>query len=363
MNMGAFSKHNPNLQTVWDASSLKAYQFCPRSYELGNLQGWQNPSVDLAFGRLIASALERYQKIRLDGSTKDDALLSVVKWAMVETWIEPSSQWGGHYENFWKCSGVNKWRNANSRVAKCPFSFKRAWFPGTPPHCCGECGSPIICERQYVPEHAQKNRQTLISAIIAYVDDQPEDLKKGLRPYVFPDGTRAVELSGKLPLPLYTAMGEQFALSWNFDKIDTWEDENYISDNKTTTKPLDDKFFRSYSIDTQFDTYDVIGSVAYPTLDITGTLVDAISVTATGIQLGRRPFTKTEAQREEHFNDLLKWLEEAKHSAEIGYWKMNKRNCWLCPFNSVCSQDPADREGYLKSHFTKGERWDPTKER
>jgi hypothetical protein len=362
--MDAFSKQNPNLQLVWDASSLKSFQFCPRHYQLNNLQGWQNASVDLAFGRLIASALERYQKMRLGGTAKQDALLATVKWAMFETYVDGVGQWGGHYEDMWKCEGTEKYRNENSRVAKCPWSFKRVMFPGPQPEICSSCGSKTISMRMYCPDDDKKNRHTLISSIIAYADSQPDDIKEGLYPYTFEDGTPAVELSGKMPLPLQSQGGEPFVLSWNFDYIGVWgDDEKFIVDNKTTTKALDDKFFRSYAIDTQFDTYDLIGSIAYPTVGINGTMVDAIQVTATGVNLGRRPFYKNEAQREEHLHDLTWWIRQAEQMALLGYWPMNKRNCWLCPFNTVCSQPPSQREGFLKANFERGERWNPAKER
>lgn len=360
----AFSEMYPNVQLAWDASSLKSFQFCPRHYQYANLEGWQNPSVDLAFGRLIASALERYQKMRLDGSTKDEALLEVVKWAMKETYDEvKGTQWGGSYADMWKCDGTKKYKNAKGNAAKCPNAFERVWFPGPPPHICGNCGSSIRTDRLYQPDDGKKHRHSLLSAIIAYVDDQPEVLTDGLHPYRFPDGTAAVELSGRLPLPLYTSAGEQFLVTWNFDYIGVFGGNKYPVDNKTTTKGLDDKFFASYSVDTQFDTYDLVASIAYPDAGISGVMIDAISITATTINFGRREYHKTEAMREEHFYDLQWWIRQAEDAAMKGYWPMNKRNCWICPFKGVCSQDPSLRQGYLKSNFQKQERWNPLLER
>src|SRR6478609_67884 len=141
----AFSTINPDLQIVWDASSLKSIQFCPRHYQYANLEGWQSPSVDLAFGRLLASALERYQKSRLDGKTKLEATLVAVRWAMEETYTpeheeghgyHEATQWGGHYELMWKCKGETKYKNEKGNRAKCPYSFVSAWFPGSGPDFC-----------------------------------------------------------------------------------------------------------------------------------------------------------------------------------------------------------------------------------
>lgn len=368
----AFSPHNQNVQNAWDSSSLKAIQFCPRYYQLQNLEGWQGESVHLEFGRFIADGLEHYQKLRLDGYTKEDALLRVVRKTLEDTYYEgvpehehghgtiaatDDTQWGGYYETMWKCTGTEKYKNQKGNRAKCPFAFEAAWFPGDPPELCGSCGSSIHSERRYVPGDTKKNRRSLLRALIWYGFDQPDDLDAGLKPYVFPNGQPAVELSVRLPLPYSNSFGENYILTANFDYIGDFGGELFITDNKSTTKFLNDKFFDNYSPDTQFDTYDLIGSLAFPGLPIRGTLVDAISLSVEGVTFGRKPFYKTEEQREEHLKDLGVWLEVAEMYALKGYWPMNKRNCWLCPFAKACSQSPKLRAGYLASNYQQKPRW------
>jgi len=359
----AFSEHNPRLQLAWDSSSLKNYQFCPRFYQYTNLEGWQTENVNLVFGRLFASGLERYQKMRLDGSSKEDAVLAVARWALEATYNEDGTQWGGSYADMWKCDGTGKYKNEKGNRAVCPYAFKAFWAPGAPPDQCPACHSPVITSRQYVPDDQKKNRQTLVRALIQYGLDQPDDLADGLMPYVFSDGTMAVELSGRMPLPWRNTFGEQYILTWNFDYIGVFGDEKYIVDNKTTAKSLDDKFFDAYSPDTQFDNYDLIASIAFPALDIKGMMIDAVQMLVGGFEFGRRAYAETETQREEHLADLRVWLNDAEHSALTGYWRMNKRNCWLCPFKQVCSQAPENREAFLKNHFNKGPVWDTLQER
>lgn len=380
--MRAFSEHNDRLQTAWDASSLKSIQFCPRHYQYANLEGWQSPSVDLAFGRLIASAFERYQKARLDGKTIDQALVSTVRWALEETWYEgeeiynadpqadegltwkkPDTQWGGRYETLWKCEGTTPYKNEKGNRAKCPNAFEAAWFPGDAPDICTTCRSGIRSERRYLPDDTKKNRHSLIRAIIQYGLNQTEDLNDGFRPYVFEDGTPAVELSGRMPLPYRNGFGEQYLLTWNFDYIGQWGSELFITDNKTTTKTLNDKYFQQYSPDTQFDTYSMIATLAFPALDIKGTMVDAVQIMVDSVAFGLHPYYKTEEQHEEHLHDLKVWIEQAERYALAGYWPMNKRSCWLCPFKAACSMAPSQRQGYLASNFQKQERWDPLHER
>lgn len=363
MNPDTFSKTNPKHQLAWDASSLKALQFCPRYYQYSNLEGWQGDSVHLEFGRFIADGFERYQKLRLDGYSKDDALLRVVRQALQETWNDDGTQWGGRYETMWKCEGTTKYKNAKGNRAKCPFAFEAAWFPGDHPDVCGSCGSGIRTERRYIGGDSKKNRLTLIRALIWYGLDQPDVLEDGLKPYVFPNGQKAVELSGRMPLPYKSTAGEDYILTWNFDYIGDFGHEIFIVDNKTTTKSLNDKYFEQFSPDTQFDTYDLVGYLAFPDLHVKGTLVDAVSVSVTGVEFGRRPFYKDEAQNEEHLKDLGVWLKVAETYALMDYWPMNKRSCWLCPFKGVCSQSPKMRPGYLASTFAKKERWDPLRQR
>jgi hypothetical protein len=361
--MGAFSEHNPDLQIAWDASSLKSLQFCPRYYQMNNLQGYQAESVDLEFGRLIASGFEMYQKLRLDGFSTEDALLRVTRWALEETYnADDDSQWGGRYETMWKCEGTEKYKNAKGNKAVCPFAFKQAWFPGDPPQQCTDCRSAIKVERRYITENV-KNRHNLIRALIWYGLEQPADLMDGFHPYTFPDGHKAVELSGRLPLPYKAPTGENYMLTWNFDYIGELGDELFVTDNKTTRKTLNGQFFDTYSPDTQFDTYSMVATLAYPGLGIRGVMVDAVQVKVEGIEFGRHPYYKTEEQHEEHLFDLKYWIGQAAQHATEGYWPMRKSSCWLCPFKKVCSQSPSQREGYLASNFPKGPRWDPTHER
>lgn len=362
--MKAFSEHNPNLQLVWDASSLKSFQYCPRHYQYANLEGWRGSSVDLEFGRLIADAFEQFKKFRLDGLSTEAALLKVVRQTLVDTWENDDTQWGGRYETMWKCEGNLPYKNSRGHRAKCPNAHKGVWFPGDAPDVCGEChGGKIATIRRYVPDSPNKNRQTLLRTIIWYALSQPENLDDGYRPYVFPDGTKAVELSGRMPLPWFNPFGEQYMMAWNLDYIGQFGTELFITDNKTTKKHLNNEFFQSYNPDTQFDTYDVVATVAYPDLPIKGVMLEGVQVLVGSSEFGMRPFYKTEAYREEHFNDIRVWIEMAEGMALKGYWPMNKRNCFLCPFKGVCSQSPELREGYLKSNFTKGPRWDTLKQR
>lgn len=359
----AFSERFPKLQTAWDASSLKNLQFCPRYYQYVNIEGWQIDNINLSFGRFAADAFERYQKMRLEGATKDDAQLAVLKWLINATWNEDGTQYAGRFEEQWRCTGTEPYKNAKGNKAKCPFSHKGKWFPQPTPGICGECGSDVEEVERYVPEDTRKNRMTLVRTFLWYVEEQPERLEDSLHPIKFPDGTPAVELSWRIPLPWKTAWGEQYLLSGHFDYLGRFGSLNYIVDNKTTTKTLSKRFFESYDPDLQFDIYDMVGGILYPDLELQGVLLDAANSQIEGSSFARMAYRKTEEQRKEQWQDLEFWIKQAERYAEADYWPMKKSSCWICDLKNVCNKPASARPGLLAANFKKGERWNPLIER
>lgn len=359
----SFSPVLPALQVAWDATSLNDLAFCPRYYQLAHLEGWAGDSTDFAFGGFLADALETFQKSRAGGKPRDEAALDALERALVASWNEDGTQWGGRYEDQWRCTGVTKYKNAKGNAAKCPWSHVGEWFPAPAPSVCGECGSLTATERRYVPRDNKKNRETLIRAVAWYCLDQPERLEDGLHPYVFPNGKIAVEQSFVVPTGWKTGTGEDILLCGHLDYIGELGEARFVVDNKSTTKTLGGKFYQGYSPHMQFDTYDLVGSMLFPDLDIQGVMIDAVQVLVEGVQFGRMPYYKSEAQREEHLQTIRYWVRQAEEFATAGHWPMNKRNCWVCPFAKVCSLDPKDRPAALDGAFKRRERWNPLRER
>lgn len=371
-----YSPTIPNLQVVWDSTSLRALMFCPRSYQYGILQGWRGPAVDLEFGIYFASATEVYAKARLDGRTKSAATLEAVRRVVEDSWINENDgvdygygenigrPWGGEYSAQWRCTGTTKYKNAKGNAAKCPYSHKGKWFPDHGPATCGVCGSPTHTERRYTPYDKIKNRESLVRLVAWYCFEQPEELGgAGLSPYAFPDGTPAVELSFKLPLPFNTPDGQPYLLAGHMDGIKTFGPiEAFVSDNKTTKTWLGENYWKQYSPNIQVDTYDLAGSLLFPDLDIKGVAIEAAQVTTTGAKFAIQTFYRTEGQREETLDEIGRWLKQAEAYAIDDYYPMNKTNCKMCAFNGICSKDPAQRERYLKADFVQ-KRWNPLEER
>lgn len=361
-----FSKVNPKLQLAWDATSLRALQFCPTFYRYSILEGWTGSTVDLEFGIIVHKGVEAYYRARLRGLNKEDATLE----ALDET-LEVSGRrdeegaftpWGGRYAVQWHCTGTEPYKNKKGNRAKCPFSHKGAWFEGEGPATCGECGSPTEYLRQWVPEDAAKNRNTAVRLVAWYCDDQPEDLEEGLQPYAFPNGTPAVELPIRLPLPFKARTGETFMLAGYLDRLARLGGEHFIADVKTTKKPITSNFFEGWTPNAQMDQYDLMGALAFPDLKLKGIVLDVAQTLVGGAKFGRGVLRRTEAQREELLEDIEYWVGQAEKFAEEGRWPRNRANCTICPFKKICAKDPSTREGWLAADFHK-RFWNPLEER
>lgn len=350
------------LQVAWDATSMASLLKCPRYYQYTHLCGWRGTSIHLDAGKYIASALERFQKARAVGVDKETATLDVVKWYMEASYGDEAL---GRYETQWHCTNEKPYTHSDGKRRKCPNALSGVWFPEPAPHICGECGHDVAKVRNFIAPSPSKNRVTIFRALLEWMDAQADSGRTGIVPYVFPNGKPAVELSFSVPFPRIAPTGEQYTLNGHIDYIASFGDEHYISDNKTTGKPLNDAFFSSYSPSIQFDTYDLVGTLLWPELEIDGVQVDALQLSASATSSGRRTFYKTDEQREEHMRTVQWVMECAERYASQNYWPMNKSACFMCGFREICSLPESEREYALKAHpgFARSEPWNPTIER
>ena len=392
--MTVFSSSIPNLQIVWDSTSLRSLQHCPYKYKLEILEGWrQIEAVDLEFGGMYQTAVEAFQKARLSGSSKEEAQDLALK-----TILEISGQyddegkwvpWGGAYLDRWRClgqagikctvcegknkkqceacrgtgyeNGLRAYRNEQGNRAKCPWSHAGKWFLGDGPSTCGSCGSPTERGNHWVAYHPTKNRYSLVRLVIWFCEEQDET--KGLQPYRFPDGTAAVELNGVIPLGGHAPSGEEYHLAVNIDEIVSFGSENFILDNKSTGRSAGKFYFSQFSPDVQFDTYDMVGAILFPDLNLSGVMVRAAQTMSGGARFQIHTIYKTQEQREEHWRDTQYWIKEAEKHALEDRWPQNKSKCAMCQFNGVCSRPASDREDALEENFVKRPRWNPIERR
>src|SRR3974377_768007 len=79
------------IQFAWDSTSLGWFKTCPKLYELSMLEGWRakRESLHLKFGLLYHSALESYDRYRVQGAKHDPTVIQVIYDTMVATWDHP----------------------------------------------------------------------------------------------------------------------------------------------------------------------------------------------------------------------------------------------------------------------------------
>lgn len=369
-----FSKSVPTLQTAWDSTSLASLMKCPRRYQYEIIEGYRGSKIDLEFGLYFASAMETFLKAQVRGASNDEATIEAVKKALEisgrweptgvieqghteEQWIP----WGGRYEMMWHCLGDVPYKNKKGNKAKCPFAHKGAWFMDAP-SICGECGGTIEEKVRYLPTSPIKNRRTLLRMVVWYCDEQVGMDEEGVKPFVFPNGTPAVELSFKLPLPFDTPDGEPYILAGHLDAMKQLGEEVFPSDNKTSKNALNQNYWQGFSPNIQVDVYDLAASILFPTIPVKGVMIEGAQTLQSGARFGRHVFYKTEEQREELLGELEWWIKQAERYAQDNYWPMNRANCFLCPFKKVCSTHPARRKAILDADFERNH-WNPLEER
>lgn len=365
-NPALFSAVVPDLQLVFDATTLKSVMTCATLYKYKHLDGWgSGRSVDADFGIFFATGTETYRKGVLNGLTKQAATYAAVRAVLASTQDDGTgSPWGGSFQSVWRCTGTTKYKNAKGNRAKCPWSLKGVNVPGAAPDVCGVCGSPTETLSEFVSDSNIKNRKTLIRALVWWCDDQPEASgDQGLYPLAFADGTPAVELNFQMPLPIVAGTGERFVLAgYAGDSISEHGGENFISDNKTTKQALDRKYFSQYSPNIQIDVYDLVGTQLYTDLNIKGVAIEGVQLQVGGARFNIGLQYRTNALREELLEDLSYWLGQVEKWAREQKWPKNRANCYLCGFKDVCNAEPERREGYMQAHFTK-RHWNPLQER
>lgn len=78
------------IQFAFDQTSIKLAEECLYKYKLRMIDGWRprGTSVHLFFGGAYASALEHFYKFVAEGKSRDEALVEVIREALITTWID-----------------------------------------------------------------------------------------------------------------------------------------------------------------------------------------------------------------------------------------------------------------------------------
>jgi hypothetical protein len=290
----------PELQLSWDATSLKCIQHCPRRYFYEIVLGYktEKESHHLVFGRHYHSSLEAY-----------DHAVSV---------------------------GV-PWENAQDIAVHQALRLSYGWESGD----------------------AAKQRFSLWRSVQWYTEQfRPETDR--VKP-VLNDGKAMLEQGFSFQLPFTAPGAHDYMGCGYFDGVVEAMGGIYVRERKTTGKTLNADWFRTFDVDCQIDMYTTAGKVVFD-YPVRGVLIDGAQVTINFSRYGRAPSTRTEPQLEEFLDDVGQWIMMAESYATNRYWPKATRFCFMCPFQSVCSKDPASRIGALIGEFRIDD-WDPTLER
>src|SRR5579885_235164 len=309
-----FSPVLPTLQLYIDATSLTALKTCPEYYNnrirLGYVTQARATNPDLFWGGEFHAACELYDHLRVQGLSHDKAVLKTVKHLFIRTW---------------------------------DFETNRPW----------------------VSEKPAKTRYTLIRAVVWYLEQFKDD---PLETIILHNGKPAVELSFRFSTEIKTiSTNETFIACGHLDRCVKFHGKIYITDKKTSSFELDDKFFALFNPDVQMGLYAIAGAIVFDT-EIDGLIIDGVQCLVTGNRYRREFIQLTQAQREQYLEDLRFWLQVLEHLALNEYknpnkpWPKNETQCFkynrLCEFHRVCSEDPAHRMRLLETYYTK-QPWNP----
>lgn len=324
-------------QFVWDSTSLKLAEECPRKYKYVMIDGWQAPgrSVHLDFGAWYATALEHFHKARALGIPYDDAVCNVVQEALVSSWIynwEPFVERAADDVDGYIYRITGTIDNEVKEMARI-----------------GE-GSP------WESGHNLKTRETLIRTIIWYLDQFQDD---SMSTVILADGKPAVELSFLIPI------SDDLFLSGHMDRLVEYSDDIFVTDNKTTGSTISAKYFDGWNPDIQMSMYTFAGKMIYK-MPISGVVIDAAQI-AVGFTRFERGFTfRSTEQLDEWYDQVQYLIEETQAYTKAGYFPMRTSACGNyggCQFRDVCSRSPSVRDNFLRAKFIQGPAWDPAARR
>ena len=315
------------IQFAWDSTCLGMIKTCPRLYQYTMIDGYvgKGESIHLRFGQEYHQALQDYDIARAEGIDHEDAIHSSISELVRRT-------------HDWSVDETVK--------------------PGK-----------------------YKNRQTLVSLVVDYLDHYVDDPAET---YIKSDGKPAVELSFRFELDWgpeaknhagtdFTTgkdlWHQPYLLCGHMDRVVSFNDQLFVMDHKTTITTPSQYYFDQYEPHNQMTLYTIAGQVVL-NAPVKGVIVRAAQILLDKENRFVSGFTlRTADQLDEWMNDLRLHLERAEEYATRGYWPMNDTACDKfggCKFRGVCSKSPSVREIYLKSDFEqlpREEIWSPLRSR
>ncbi len=301
----SFSKTVPNLQIAWDSTSLGALKTCPRYYQYNIIEGYvtKADNVHLVWGGAYNNALVTYNKCIAKGVEREAAVLEAVRYALTTTW--------DHKLNV-----------------------------------------------PWISDEPAKNRETLIRAVVWYLEKFAED---PLTTLVSKDGEPALEQQFRISLDLTSRLSrENYLLCGYLDREAEFDGGEWIVDWKSSKYALDGKYFAKYSPNNQVSQYSFAGKIMRHQA-VKGVIIDAVQLGATFARFQRQEIPRTNAQLEEWLVDAEYYISQNEIFVSRNYWPQNDTACDKyggCAFRTICGSSPEVRQKLLDGLFHK-RIWDP----
>ena len=306
-------------QSVWNASSLKAWEKCPRYYFYTIIEGWRsrgNESVHLTFGSHYAHALMRYWQLRAEGMTRMDATCEVVRELLERTWDRSH-----RYNNDGYCE-----------------------YCGAGMGQLDDDGEFLKCRgRPWTTDHA-KARFTLIRSFVWYLEEFRQDI-----PLMQTADGPAVELQFR-----FAVDGDNFFVG-TLDRVVEYDGAPWVMDQKTTGSALGPYYFNGYHLDTQMSMYTFAGQAVF-NLPVAGVIIDAAEIKVGFTRFGRGLTYRTPSQLNEWYDEAMQQIEDARRAVREQRFPRRTTSCGNyggCTFREICSKPKEVRGNFLRSAFTK----------
>jgi hypothetical protein len=317
LNSAVSAAFRDGVQFAWSATTIKMAETCLRYYQYTMIEGWhsRNSKPDLKFGGHYATAIEHFHKFRAEGMGPHEATIAVVREALIDTW--------------------------DGREYREEDGIKYA-VVGT--------GTP------WDSQHNLKTRETLIRSIVWYLEQFKDD---SALPVILSDGKPAVELSFNLPVD------NDIMLVGHLDRLADYADNIYVMDQKTTGTTISQRFFESFSPDTQMSLYTFAGKAVFGA-PVRGVIIDAAQIAVGFTRFERGMTFRTDAQLNEWYDGTMAAIQRAQHATRENYFPQNPSACGNyggCVFRAVCARDPGVRKNFLAGDFIQGGGYDPLERR
>ena len=345
----------PNQRRVWDATCLTDLALCPTRYQYARVDGLRSIPRDTeprenphtTFGHLLHGMTQQWDLLQYKrNASADECSAAALEWAVREAWGENDAPFGGFVLAQWRCTGVLRQGASGRRKYLCDAA--RDWWVGTD-EACPHCGLPTQTKVSYVPEHAHKNLISLARAVVAYEEHRAQSPWEVAMIAEQP----ALERTLMAPLP-----GTQYMLVGTLDRISRGPGGAlWVHERKTTGMTPTNSWWASFELRLQIGLY--LWLCRENGISVHGAIVECFHISASGVDVSERTFSRTPAQLEEMI-EQTKMLIVAHDRPSHNFSVCDHASGGMpCQYRSICAAPPADRADVIALNYAREPLWNP----